>query len=282
MTRHHDLTVRPWCLDLAGYRAAAGLSLGQVARIMREGFVDTPSLAHAVGPLDGRLGSDRGARELAEEIEELGGRGVPHLVLTWLIDLYAPLPRPVAEAAALDGDPEPRRQARRRLLALPTIKGLTLRQPVASAMVDDRRIKPIEHRGWKPGPWWQPERQPLWVACHAGLGDWSPAADVLPKAWPDCPPAGDWPRGKVLGLLEFVSVLRPVEVPSDWRAGLAWAEGPWCWLVGRVVRLEEPIAYTGARGLWEPSALLRCQLESVLPADYAEITRGHAVNLLPF
>lgn len=145
------------------------------------------------------------------------------------------------------------------------IRALTLWQPWASAILAG--VKGWENRPWAPVQLRDRPARPLWLGLHAGLAtdrgleleaDCSPEGwrhgppsgwDILEALWPDCPGRrpGDYPRG-LLGLVRYdlaVEYERLAECYGD-----AWASGPWCWKVGQVIALPEPIPCKGAQGFW--------------------------------
>lgn len=139
------------------------------------------------------------------------------------------------------------------------LSAITLQQPWASAMLAG--VKPWENRTWAPRRLRREPVEPLWVALHAGAQvdkglsrpergyrfgrGWA----LLREAWPECPGGASyaWPRG-FLGLVQFDGV-QPFEEGQDCFTS-PWAGGPWCWRVGLVLPLPEPIPAQGAQGLW--------------------------------
>jgi hypothetical protein len=133
------------------------------------------------------------------------------------------------------------------------MKALTICQPYAELIA--RGDKPIENRTWPTS-----YRGPL--AIHAGksrawLGDEDEeaalyAVDVRRIAF-----------GAVVAVADLVACL-PAQYPADtynWPA--SWrhlsdhehANGPWCWVLENVRRID-PVFVRGAQGLWElPMAL---------------------------
>jgi len=138
------------------------------------------------------------------------------------------------------------------------MKALTVLQPWASLIVHGS--KRVENRTWR-----QPKlafvhaaqaslrqthrhftryRGPL--AIHAGLSreHMCDLDDMLAR---DLPPGHECPFGAILGTAWLVNAVR-----HDDQAVYdnEWAYGPWCWILGDVQPLPEPIPYKGARGLW--------------------------------
>lgn len=153
---------------------------------------------------------------------------------------------------------------------------LSIRQPWASAIIDGP--KRVENRSWR--PLWQ---LPQWIAVHASAGaernaegivaNWRGIHrglwDVQTGAWPVAPVWTAWTdtpyrTGVLLGAVEVLDVLPESEVDD------AWAAGPLCWMLGRVVRLPTPLPATGRLGLWP---LSRDDREAVEAAIALEIAR---------
>lgn len=123
------------------------------------------------------------------------------------------------------------------------MKALTICQPYAELIA--RGDKPIENRTWA-----TPYRGPL--AIHAGksLQWFDPEADLrlygLRK--------GDLVLGAVVALAELVACLHVDQAwPGRWRhlKDHEHANGPWCWILENVRRVDTPISARGAQGLWD-------------------------------
>lgn len=119
------------------------------------------------------------------------------------------------------------------------LKALTICQPYAELIA--RGEKPIENRTWATC-----YRGPLLI--HAGKS----------RNWLDYDDEQRMPHmvfGAVLAIADLVACLH--------LHGQAWpiryrqlqnhehANGPWCWILENVQRLNEPIRCRGAQGLWE-------------------------------
>ena len=117
------------------------------------------------------------------------------------------------------------------------LQALTLWQPWASAIAAGAKVDPglsRQERGYRFGRGWSMLRD-LWAGLPGG------------RAYPR-------PRG-YLGLVRY-DVAEPFEPGSPCHDD-PWCSGPWCWRVGRVILLPEPIAANGAQGLWNvPDELL--------------------------
>lgn len=124
------------------------------------------------------------------------------------------------------------------------IPALTLHQPWATLVMAG--AKRVENRTWAPVQLTAPVPTPLWVAIHAGVRVDRDALLEVGHAHPALQPllSGQLPRGVILGIVrvERASWLADVRDP--------WATGPRCWMIDRVLRLEEPIPARGRQGLW--------------------------------
>lgn len=134
------------------------------------------------------------------------------------------------------------------------LRALTLTRPWASSIAHGP--KRVENRSWRPGADF-PEGSVL--AIHAGRRwDEDDLAWILER-WPACPDREELhPAGAVVALAEVVKFERHQELfPVD-----EWSFGPWCWRLGRVFALAEPLPVRGAQGLW--------RLPTDLEADLVE------------
>lgn len=146
-------------------------------------------------------------------------------------------------------------------MSLENLRGLTIAQPMASAIVAGP--KRVENRSWYPpgglrGLW------DLTIAVHAGAGLWSGGWDrqsMVDAGWTEMPPVEELPRRAVLGVCR---VDRAVPYPGS-LAGDPWASGPVCWVLRDVLRFREPIPWRrGALGLWRcPDELVRLVREAI-------------------
>lgn len=136
---------------------------------------------------------------------------------------------------------------------------LTIHQPYAHLIVTPTAELPlghiqkrVENRNWFCG-----YRGPL--AIHAGK-----STDRMPRGEN---PFGELPFGAIVGICELVACVdyRPGKrdrLPREhlWLADHRHAEGPWCFILERVRRLELPYFTRGAQGLWN------CEIpEELLP-----------------
>lgn len=164
----------------------------------------------------------------------------------------------------------------------PTIRGLTLWRPWAAAIV--LGPKRIENRPWHP-----PLRlldAGLWIAIHAGRRWDGDAANDIADLWPAARvelrqqplPFEDeraWPRPFVeQGIVGVARVVRAEvfdALRDDGATGIAWAFGPWCWVLDDVRALAAPIPIRGAQGLWPLPPDVLAVLEPLcrtLPPDF--------------
>jgi hypothetical protein len=113
------------------------------------------------------------------------------------------------------------------------VKALTICQPYAELIA--RGEKPIENRSW-------PTSFRGRIAIHAGKS----------KAWMDPDDGQRYPGlafGAIVATAELYDCVLLERLPADLR-NHEHANGPWCWLL-RDVRRIEPIAMNGALGLWD-------------------------------
>ncbi|MHB1799634.1 MAG: ASCH domain-containing protein [Vulcanimicrobiaceae bacterium] len=126
-------------------------------------------------------------------------------------------------------------------------KALTICQPYAHMII--RREKFVENRTWPTS-----YRGPLLI--HAGKSrQWLYAGDEDKYKGLGDPMA----FGAIVGVVTLTDVLHITKIEHD--ARLSWlrthehTEGPWCWVLADVVRLERPVPWKGAQGLWEDRGL---------------------------
>lgn len=113
------------------------------------------------------------------------------------------------------------------------MKALTVCQPYAELIA--RGLKPIENRTWPTA-----YRGPLVI--HAGKSrEWMADGDI--EAYPDMA------FGAVVAIVELVDCRRVDDLPVSLRHH-KHANGPWCWVLSHVQRLD-PVPARGAQGLWD-------------------------------
>lgn len=129
------------------------------------------------------------------------------------------------------------------------MKALTISQPFASLIADGEKW--IENRTWSTN-----YRGP--IAIHAGKG-----SQYLNKA-----ELAEFPTGVVLAVAELTACVEISQIKwnarSDWSNTIrgtsrTWldalnhehAEGPWCWILDNVTKLELPISASGKQGIWD-------------------------------
>lgn len=113
------------------------------------------------------------------------------------------------------------------------MKALTIRQPYAELVA--RGIKTLENRK-------QPTTYRGPLVLHAGLSE----------AWVRPEHRDEWPDmafGAVVGVAQLRECWALSAMPVTYRTD-PYANGPYCWLLAQVVRLETPIPWPGAQGLW--------------------------------
>lgn len=134
------------------------------------------------------------------------------------------------------------------------MKALTICQPYAHLIVRGEKL--VENREW-------PTRYRGALAIHAGKNrTWTDADEIAAYA------GGGDPMvfGAVVGIARLVDVLHIERIERGeydqrfpWLREHAHTNGTWCWVLEDVQRIE-PVACSGAQGLWE----IR---DSVLPSN---------------
>lgn len=136
------------------------------------------------------------------------------------------------------------------------MKALTIWQPWAWAIA--ARLKPVENRTWAPPSWMIGK----YIAIHAGkkverdrdaIDVWKlmleRTAPERKRGIPTKLVLGELPTSAIVAVARLVRV---VEVSDD-----PWFVGPYGWWLEEVVQIE-PIACSGAQGLWDvPIEVLR-------------------------
>lgn len=124
------------------------------------------------------------------------------------------------------------------------MKALTILQPWAELIATGQ--KRIENRVWSTS------YRGL-LAIHAGksrsrLGDYEPLPERMEF-------------GAIIAVANLVDCLSIDELRDGGAPGLEdheFAEGPWCWVLDNVRRLDKQIPYRGAQGLFEiPDEIVR-------------------------
>ncbi len=130
------------------------------------------------------------------------------------------------------------------------MKALTICEPWATLIAQG--VKRIENRTWRTH-----YRGPL--AIHAGKSrsHWRAAA-ADPTAWlaqyhVPLPSRESCAFGSVVAIATLIDVVPLAELPDDLRSH-PFAEGPWCWILADVRRLEIPIVCKGQLNLWNLAA----------------------------
>lgn len=113
------------------------------------------------------------------------------------------------------------------------MKALTICQPYAELIA--RGLKPIENRTW-------PTRYRGQLLIHAGKSrEWMDDGDT--DVYPDMV------FGAIIAIAELIHCVRLEHLPPK-LSGHEHANGPWCWILAHVQRIE-PIPARGAQGLWD-------------------------------
>lgn len=138
------------------------------------------------------------------------------------------------------------------MLSGEAVKALTISQPFASLIADGKKW--VENRNWATR-----YRGPL--AIHAGKGTQYMTRKELAEVPHGCIVA----VASLVGCVNLASARKWAEDREHWggstlgegtqltvRDLLAHehAEGPWCWILEDVQKLESPVAVAGAQGLW--------------------------------
>lgn len=114
------------------------------------------------------------------------------------------------------------------------MKALTVCQPYAELIA--RGLKPIENRTWPTD-----YRGPLLV--HAGKSrEWMDDGDL--EAYPAMA------FGAFVAEVVLVDCVRLEQLPVSLRHH-QHANGPWCWVLAHVKRIDPPVQWRGAQGLWD-------------------------------
>ena len=126
------------------------------------------------------------------------------------------------------------------------MKALTISQPHASLIADLKKF--IENRSWPTS-----YRGPL--AIHAGSGTQYMTAAQLTT----------YPHGCIIAVATLAACFNLAGIRGDaisldlLKSGFSvddilkheYTEGPWCWVLTDVRKLETPVRCSGKQGLWE-------------------------------
>ena len=116
-------------------------------------------------------------------------------------------------------------------------------------------IKTVENRSIR--------LQPGWVALHTGVGKLDARrSEEIAALCPGIPAEANLPHGALVGAMfvdRAVSVEHCRGSPAE-----AWASGPVCNVISKVVELDEPIEAKGALGLWKVDADILPRLQTAL------------------
>jgi hypothetical protein len=126
------------------------------------------------------------------------------------------------------------------------MKTLTIAQPWAELIATGE--KRIENRTWS-----TPHRGP--IAIHAGKSlNWLKSAEADAENWHDTyglavPKREGLVFGAIIAIADLVDCVPVDRLPEDLR-GHRFAEGPICWVLANVRRIE-PVPFTGCLGLFD-------------------------------
>ena len=134
------------------------------------------------------------------------------------------------------------------------MKALSVCQPWAHLIVAGD--KAVENRTWRTN-----YRGELLIHASKSMSHWSPAMRSILGD----PRGSRFSYGAIVGRCRLVDCVRVDEAN---RRGLAYAEGPWCWVLEDRVRFEVPHEYRGSLGLFEVRTLIATLLSrsSTVPA----------------
>lgn len=117
------------------------------------------------------------------------------------------------------------------------MKALTVCQPYADMIAKGEKI--IENRTW-------PTSYRGQLAIHAGKSrSWLMEDDESERP--------NMAFGAIVATAELVDC-RDVECLPAELSSRSDAEGPWCWILQNIRRLDEPVPVRGAQGLWDWAA----------------------------
>lgn len=130
------------------------------------------------------------------------------------------------------------------------MKAITISQPFASLIADGKKW--VENRTW-------PTNHRGEIAIHAGKG----------TQYLDRNELKEHPTGAVVAIAQLVACERLGKIRTlgmsladqfgaigesqrTWQEAMLHrhAEGPWCWILEEVKKLDQPILATGKQGLW--------------------------------
>jgi len=128
------------------------------------------------------------------------------------------------------------------------MKALTISQPFASLIANGEKF--VENRTWPTN-----YRGP--IAIHAGKGtQYMSRAEMQSEGMPCGQVVA---TARLLACMPLESMRGVSRTQTIQRTALTigevidheHTEGPWCWILTNVVKLDEPIDATGAQGLWD-------------------------------
>lgn len=126
------------------------------------------------------------------------------------------------------------------------MKAITIHQPYAELIA--RGEKRIENRTWRTnhqGP----------IAIHAGLARGARWREAAARYGVDL---ANVPQGAIVAVAASVDCVRLFNLRS--RDVGPHAEGPWCWVLAGVRRLDKPIPIAGKQSLWNVPAEIEAEI----------------------
>lgn len=126
------------------------------------------------------------------------------------------------------------------------MKAITIMQPWAELIASGE--KRVENRTW-------PTRHRGLIAIHAGVKTnwgWENFPNIDLKTFERMSYGAIVAVAEIGGCMSMIDVVQ-ARLPGDpleWLAAHEHTQGPWCWVLENVRRLERPIRCTGKQGLW--------------------------------
>jgi ASCH domain len=142
------------------------------------------------------------------------------------------------------------------------LKALSILQPWAITIA--REDKLIENRTWR-------RRVTGRVLIHAGKRYDHDAEQFIQEICaavgrrvPTLESMREAPRGAIVGVMNILDCVTPLEAQALVPEHARWAFGPWCFRIEWAARFSTPVAYRGELGFFEvPDELVAAQLAEV-------------------
>jgi hypothetical protein len=163
--------------------------------------------------------------------------------------IATPTEQELIAAAGVQPSPRPQTVSPEQVQKLGPIKALTIIQPFAELI--SMREKLVENRTW-----YTAHRGPL--AMHAGKGQSyaGQSVDQLARAYDINPKTLVY--GAIIAIADLIDCIKLESArklsdthPLGWVKNHKHANGPYCWVLGNIKPLSQPIYTRGAQGLWE-------------------------------